>query len=111
MRNACCSQLYKRVDGFEWLTRVIFKVTGMTLPIVRAKWGLPQAGFLPIATNLHIRYGYPIEVGATEDEPSDERVKAVFELYLAELRRLFDANKDQCLPPHVAAKGLKIVVL
>ena len=72
-------QLYKRVDGMEWLTRAIKGATGMTLPIVTAKWGLPQAGLLPIATDIHLRYGAPVDVGAREDNPSDERVKAVFE--------------------------------
>ena len=37
------NQLYRRVEGMEWLSRLIFRATGMTLPIVTAKFGLPQA--------------------------------------------------------------------
>jgi hypothetical protein len=33
------------------------------------------------------------------------------EAYLAELQRLFDANAAACLPPDVAARGLKIVMV
>jgi len=105
------NQLYKRVAGLEWLTKLIYKATGMTLPIVTAKWGLPQAGFLPIATDIHIRYGNPVDVGPSEPEPSDERVEEVFTRYLAELQRVFDANACSCLPAAVAKRGLKVVRL
>jgi 1-acyl-sn-glycerol-3-phosphate acyltransferase len=105
------NQLYKRIDGMEWLTRIIYRLTGMTLPIVTAKWHLPQAGMLPIATNVHIRYGNPVDVGEPEPEPSDARVEEVFGRYLEELQHVFDANAGECLPPAVAKRGLKVVRL
>jgi hypothetical protein len=105
------NQLYRRVEGMEWLSRLIFRATGMTLPIVTAKFGLPQAGFFPIATDVHVRYGHPVDVGPREDDPSDARVEEVFGRYRAELERLFDANAGDCLPPEVAKRGLKIVRL
>ena len=105
------NQLYKRVDGFEWLTRLIRRLTGMTLPIVTAKYGLPQAGLLPITTDIHLRYGRPVEVGPAEEAPSEERVEQVFAAYLAELQRIFDEHAPACLPPEVAARGLKVVRL
>merc|ERR1719291_430858 len=105
------NQLYKRVDGLQWLSKIVHRLTGMTLPIVTAKFGIPMAGLFPIATDVHIRWGKPVDVGEKEADPSDERVKEVFERYLAELQRLFDANAHDCLPPAVAAKGLKIVRL
>lgn len=105
------NQLYKRVDGFEWLTRLIKRATGMTLPVVQAKYGLPQAGLLPIATPIHLRYGRPVDVGPPEDNPSEERVEQVFQSYLEELQAVFDENATACLPKEVAAKGLKVVRL
>ena len=42
------------------------------------RWGLPQAGLLPRATDIHVRYGKPVDVGAAEAEPSDARVEEVF---------------------------------
>ncbi|KAL1508401.1 hypothetical protein AB1Y20_004511 [Prymnesium parvum] len=105
------NQLYKRVHGLEWLTRSIQSLTGLTLPIVTAKWGLPQAGLLPIATDIHVRWGNAIDVGDPDDNPSDARVEEVFQLYLVELQRIFDENASVCLPPEVAARGLRIVRL
>ena len=37
------------------------------------------------------------------------KVEAVYEAYVAELRRVFDAHKDACLPADVAARGLTIL--
>eukprot|EP00929_Paragymnodinium_shiwhaense_P058160 TRINITY_DN29128_c0_g1_i1.p1 TRINITY_DN29128_c0_g1~~TRINITY_DN29128_c0_g1_i1.p1 ORF type:complete len:314 (+),score=85.04 TRINITY_DN29128_c0_g1_i1:65-1006(+) len=105
------NQLYKRVNGFEWLSKFINKTTGMTLPIVTAKWGLPQAGLLPRATPIHIRWGKAVEVGPRNENPTDEQVQEVLERYIAELQAVFDAHAKDCLPPAVAAKGLKIVRL
>jgi 2-acylglycerol O-acyltransferase 2 len=105
------NQLYKRVHGMEWLSTIVNKLTGMTLPIVTAKWGMPQAGFFPRATDIHIRWGNPVDVGPAEADPSDERVEQVYEKYVTELKRLFDANAKDCLPPEVAANGLKVVRL
>lgn len=102
------NQLYRRVDGFDWLTRLIHKLTGMTLPIVRAKFGIPLSLTTPCATDVHVRYGAPVEVGAPEAEPSEERVNEVFERYVVELRRVWAENAASCLPPEVAANGLKI---
>merc|ERR1712060_743358 len=103
------NQLYRRVEGFDWLTRLVKKATGMTLPIVTAKFGLPMGGLFPLATDIHIRWGRPIDVGAPDDNPTDERVQEVYTKYVAELQRIFDVNAKQCLPQSVSAKGLKIV--
>lgn len=105
------NQLYRRVNGMEWLTKTIYKLTGLTFPILTSKFGLPMCLFTPIATDIHIRYGRPVEVGKQDDEPSDAHVEEVFERYLAELRRLFAAHADSCLPKEVAARGLKVVRL
>ena len=105
------NQLYRRVRGLEWLTNIIYRATGLTLPIFTGKFGLPLCISLPFATKVHIRYGAAVEVGPQADEPSDERVNEVFERYVAELQRLFAAHSSTCLPQNVAANGLKIVRL
>jgi len=103
------NQLYRRIDGFGWLTKLVYKLTGLTLPIFTSKFGLPMCLLTPITTPIHIRYGNPIEVGPQADEPSDACVNEVFERYLTELQRLFTAHASTCLPPEVAKKGLKIM--
>merc|ERR1712050_616757 len=105
------NQLYKRVEGMEWLSKLVKMATGMTLPIVTAKFGIPMGGFFPLATGIHIRWGRPVDVGPPEEDPSDKRVQEIYAKYVAELQRLFDENAKDCLPPAVAAKGLKIVRL
>ena len=105
------NQLYRRVAGLEWVTKSIYKLTGLTFPILTSKFGLPMCLFTPISTDIHIRYGRPVEVGPQADEPSDDQVNDVLERYVAELQRLFAAHAGSCLPPEVAAKGLKIVRL
>lgn len=107
------NQLYKRsgnVDGKRGaLTDMIKRLTGMTFPIVTAKFGIPMAMLMPRKTDIHVRWGAPVEVGPPEENPSDERVEEVFTRYLDELQRVFSANAYDCLPPEVAARGLKIV--
>ncbi|CAE8639533.1 unnamed protein product [Polarella glacialis] len=102
------NQLFKRTGGLEWLTKRIFAATGLTIPIWSGKWGVPQ-NILPLATDIHSRWGNPVEVGPADPNPSDEKVEEVFQRYLVELQRLFYANCHECLPPSVASKGLKIV--
>merc|ERR1719401_2679680 len=79
------------------------------LPIFTGKFGIPFAYMLPIGTQVHARWGAPVEVGPPEADPSEERVEAVFARYLEELRRVFSGNAQECLPPDVAARGLKII--
>lgn len=104
------NQLYKRSGNKrQVLTRLIKSVTGMTFPVITAKFGIPMGMLLPIKTDIHARWGAPVEVGTPEDNPSDERVEEVFKQYLDELQRVFYENAHDCLPPAVAAQGLKIV--
>merc|ERR1711972_575 len=76
-----------------------------------AKAGAPMSALTPRSTDVHARWGAPVEVGEPDENPSDEKVEEVFRRYLAELRRVFYANAQECLPPDVAARGLKIVRL
>ena len=45
------------------------------------------------------------------DEEASPEVRAVFDAYVAELRRTFDAHAPTCLPHDVAARGLRVVEL
>merc|ERR1712060_633504 len=105
------NQLYKRVDGMEKWTDTLLKATGLALPLFTGKAGLPISGLTPRATDVHARWGTPVEVGDPDENPSDEKVEEVFRRYLAELRRVFYANAQKCLPPDVATRGLQIVRL
>lgn len=104
------NQMYTRVAGGAWITRAIKKATGMVFPVCTGWLGLPMCWPLPHATALHVRWGRAVPVGDADADPSDERVREVFEAYLAELMRLFDAHAHDCLPPHVADRGLRVVV-
>lgn len=104
------NQLFKRVDGMEWLTKLIHRTSGLMFPMWTGKFGIPQVN-VPLKTNVHARWGNPVEVGPAEPNPSDERVEEVFQRYLLELQRLFYSNCHDCLPPEVAEKGLKIIRL
>merc|ERR1712232_35207 len=99
------NQLFKKLNGLEWLTKLIKSMTGLTFPFVTAKFGIPMAGLMPIATDIHIRWGSPVDVGAPDADPSEARVEEVYTKYVTEVTRLFNANAKDCLPPAVAAKG------
>jgi len=47
-----------------------------------------------VPTSVHVRWGNPVLTGPRNENPTLEQVEAVFEAYLAELRRVFDAHKD-----------------
>jgi len=105
------NQLYRRVNGLDWLTQLIYRCTGLTFPIITSKFGLPMCLFTPLATDIHIRYGRPVEVPPQADEPSDAHVEEVFERYITELQRLFAAHATACLPKEIADRGLNIIRL
>ena len=79
----------------------------MPLVPVTGRWGLPW--LVPRPVDVSVAWGRLVRVGPPDPAPSEARVAAVFEAYCAELRRLFDEHKDQCLPPEVAARGLTII--
>lgn len=104
------NQMFRRVEGLDGLTKWVHKSSGFGMPVITGKFGLPMAGLLPRATEVHVRWGRPIPVDAVA-EPSEELVEELFCRYLAELRALFDCHAHECLPPEVAVRGLKIVRL
>jgi 2-acylglycerol O-acyltransferase 2 len=104
------NQLFKRVEGMEWLTKSVHSATGLMFPMWTGKAGVPQSPF-PLKTDIHCRWGNPVEVGPADPNPSEERVEEVFQQYLLELQRVFYDNCHECLPPDVAKNGLKIIRL
>mmetsp|Transcript_98632 Transcript_98632/g.287707 ORF Transcript_98632/g.287707 Transcript_98632/m.287707 type:complete len:252 (-) Transcript_98632:20-775(-) len=100
------NQTFKRVDGFDEATKWIHGKTGFSLPAVTARFGIPMAGLMPLSTDIHVRWGRPLEVGPPEPEPSEERVEELFGRYALALQELFDRHCHECLPPEVAARGL-----
>mmetsp|Transcript_154153 Transcript_154153/g.494121 ORF Transcript_154153/g.494121 Transcript_154153/m.494121 type:complete len:434 (+) Transcript_154153:79-1380(+) len=101
------NQLYDVPQRSRAASRCLRKKFNIGIPFGLGRWGLP---FLPHQTHLSIRVGSTIEVGDPQDcEVDDEQVREVFRRYCVELQRLFEAHKDTDLPPHLAAKGLRIV--
>ena len=105
------NQMYERVDGCERATAAIRRLTGLTFPVCTGRFGLPWCWPLPRRTALHVRWGEAVDVGPPRADPSDAEVRAVFDAYVAELRRTFDAHAPTCLPRDVAARGLRVVEL
>jgi len=103
------TQIYRRVPGFDGLSDWIYRRTGFGLPIVTARFGLPMAGLLPRPTDVHVRWGRPVEVGPREAEPSEARLEEVFARYLRELQATFDRHAQECLTPELASRGLKVI--
>ena len=52
--------------------------------------------------------GREVAVGPPNTEPTEAEIEAVFERFMAELRRIFDENAAKYLPADVAARGLRI---
>jgi len=101
------SQAYTTLgDGGRALSAWCFKWLGAPLVPVLGRFALPW--LVPVPTSVHVRWGNPVLTGPRNENPTLEQVEAVFEAYLAELRRVFDAHKDACLPPEVAARGLAV---
>jgi len=103
------TQMFRRVQCMDSISEWIYRRTGFGLPIVTARFGLPMAGLLPLPTDIHVRWGKPVEVGPKDLEPSDERIEEVYGRYLAALQQIFDAHAKTCLAPELAARGLKVI--
>lgn len=110
------NQLYTTAGWVRRINCFVYKTFHAGCLIVLGLGGLPNSpvlpnpGMLPIMGNgLHVRWGEPVEVGPADADPSDEKVKEVFERYCKALQALFDKHKATCLPEDVAAKGLEII--
>ena len=77
------------------------------LPFFHGRWGLPLC-LLPRPTDITFVVGRQVETGPPNPRPTDAEVDAVFERYIDEVCRLFQANAGKYLPPEVAANGLQI---
>lgn len=111
------NQLYETSDKVRGINMWLYRKFKMGTLFVWGRGGLlvspalPNPAVLPVpGSGVHVRWGDPVEVGPADDNPTDEKVKEVFDRYCAALTKLFDAHKDSCLPKEVAAKGLKITV-
>jgi hypothetical protein len=111
------NQLYDTTDTVRGLNRWLYRTFALGTLFVWGRGGLlvspaiPNPCLLPNPGNdLNVRWGDPVDVGPADADPSDEKVQKVFEAYCAELKKLFDAHKDSCLPKEVASLGLTINV-
>jgi len=101
------NQAYTTYDVGRRATQKLFRMLGVVVPIMTGRWGLPW--LVPNKVDIHVCWGNAVSVGPANATPTDAQVEEVFGRYCAELLRVFDKNKDACLPPEVAARGLTIV--
>jgi 2-acylglycerol O-acyltransferase 2 len=109
-------------DTCPWLSKVniylyknfrlgnLFVFSGLVrwLPVCLA---FPNPLLLCIpGSKLSARWGEPVEVGDPDPDPSDEKVREIYDRYTANLQKLFDTHKNECLPAAVADKGLTCVL-
>eukprot|EP00747_Dinoflagellata_sp_TGD_P213494 gnl/TRDRNA2_/TRDRNA2_86430_c0_seq1.p1 gnl/TRDRNA2_/TRDRNA2_86430_c0~~gnl/TRDRNA2_/TRDRNA2_86430_c0_seq1.p1 ORF type:complete len:339 (+),score=43.54 gnl/TRDRNA2_/TRDRNA2_86430_c0_seq1:62-1018(+) len=106
------NQMYRKVPSLDGLSNLIYRLTGFGLPFCTCRFGLPMVVpffWLPHPTDIHVRWGAPLDVGPAVEEPSDEQVEALFARYVEALKQLFDAHAKDCLPAEIAGRGLEIV--
>ena len=100
-------QAYTTYELGRKVSQWSYKLLGMPLVPITGRWGLPW--LVPNKVDIHVCWGDPVSVGAKNADPTDAEVEEVFSRYVAELMRVFNENKDACLPADVAARGLTIV--
>lgn len=110
------NQLYATAPWVRNLNKWFYKTLHSGSLVVLGQFGIPNSpifpnpGMLPIYNSgIHVRYGEPVEVGAPDANPSDEKVHEVFKKYTSALQKLFDAHKNELLPTEVAAAGLTVI--
>ncbi len=101
------NQAYTTSDAGRQIAAATMRRLGVPLPVVQGRFGLPW--LVPKPVDVHLCWGRPVDAGPPNAHPTDEEVEEVFVRYVAELRRVFDANAKRCLPADVAAKGLSII--
>lgn len=110
------NQLFKTESWTRRLNRWFYKNIGTGSLVLLGRWGIPHTPLLPNpmllpepTCEMHVRYGELVEVGPPDENPSEEKVQGIFNMYVAALQELFDKHKATCLPPEVAARGLTVV--
>tara|TARA_B110001452_G_scaffold262538_1_gene262705 strand:- start:1478 stop:2437 length:960 start_codon:yes stop_codon:yes gene_type:complete len=79
------------------------------LPLVTGRFGLPGLPFpVPLPTAVTHVVGRAVPTCAANPHPSDAELEKVLEGYIAEMDRIFRLHAPACLPPAVAAKGLRV---
>lgn len=96
----------------QWLYRTFHTGNFVVLGQGGIPWSpvLPSPIVMPVfRARMHIQFGTPVDLGPKDPDPSPERLREAFDIYVAALRKLFDEHKDKYLPPAVAARGLNII--
>lgn len=111
------NQLFHTSDWTRNVNQWFYKKFKVGNLLVHGRLGLVNSPIIPnplLLPNpnreLHIRWGEAVPVGLPDPDPTDAKVKQVFDLYCASLQKLFHEHKEHLLPKEVADKGLKIVL-
>lgn len=101
------NQCYETNSSAQRLARAVHAACGLPAVVPFGRFGLPS--LLPRSTDVHVRFGRPVPVGPPTAEPTAAQVRELFGRYVHELRRVFDENARDCLPPEIAARGLAVL--
>eukprot|EP00927_Polykrikos_kofoidii_P085233 TRINITY_DN9204_c1_g1_i1.p1 TRINITY_DN9204_c1_g1~~TRINITY_DN9204_c1_g1_i1.p1 ORF type:complete len:336 (-),score=25.96 TRINITY_DN9204_c1_g1_i1:127-1077(-) len=110
------NQMFKTTPAISSVNKWLYNRFKVGTLFVKGRFGLLASPILPTpallpapGVALHVRFGDPVPVGPPNDNPSEEIVREIVQRYTAAVQKIFDEHKDACLPPEVAARGLKII--
>ena len=107
------NQLYRTDSTLLGLRERVATKFRIGLPWMKGRWGVGMGPvpLIPLPTNVVHVLGVPVVLPSLPKEASvasEHEVDAAWLLWRHEILRLFNAHKDELLPPDVASKGLKI---
>eukprot|EP00927_Polykrikos_kofoidii_P085231 TRINITY_DN9204_c0_g1_i1.p1 TRINITY_DN9204_c0_g1~~TRINITY_DN9204_c0_g1_i1.p1 ORF type:complete len:352 (-),score=36.02 TRINITY_DN9204_c0_g1_i1:123-1073(-) len=111
------NQMYNTSPAVSSVNKWLYNKFRIGTLFVKGRLGLLTSPLLPtplllpaLGAPLHLRFGDPVPVGPPNDDPTEETVREVLRRYTEAVQKIFDENKDTCLPPEVAARGLEVIV-
>lgn len=99
------NQLFTTHDVGHKFRHWLLKNFRIGIPFITGRFGIT---LIPHPTRLTHVYGIPIKVTQAEN-PSEEQILEVYDLYKAECERIFNSHSKELLPNELAANGFKVI--